>query len=90
MVIPIGRKGEREKHDWEPGDTTHPSQTDPLCRICGHPKNYHWHKLDEEKRCEGLFNPGVWPYAKRCKLMATVTTPEGSHYCKEHEGYDDE
>lgn len=26
-------------HDYEPGETTHPMQTDPDCRICGGPKH---------------------------------------------------
>lgn len=28
-------------HDYEPGDVTHPMQTDPDCRICGEPKRRH-------------------------------------------------
>lgn len=27
-----------EKHDYEPGDTSGPMQTDPYCRICGQGK----------------------------------------------------
>lgn len=27
--------GEVMRHDYEPGDTTHPMSTDPDCRICG-------------------------------------------------------
>lgn len=27
-----------EKHDYEPGEATHPMHTDPLCRVCGYPK----------------------------------------------------
>ena len=41
-----------------------------------------------EARCEALNNPGVWPFASRCPLPATVQTPDGSNYCKRHEGYD--
>lgn len=28
-----------EKHDYWPGEDTHPMHTDPLCAICGYPKN---------------------------------------------------
>lgn len=24
-----------ERHDYEPGETTHPMHTDPNCRVCG-------------------------------------------------------
>ena len=31
------------RHDYEPGDTTHPMATDPNCRICG----------ETRRTCEG-------------------------------------
>lgn len=36
-------KGEREKHDYDPGDDGHPMHTDPMCVTCGWPKNYYLH-----------------------------------------------
>jgi hypothetical protein len=41
-------------------------------------------------RCEAMFNPGEWPYIKRCENEATVVTPEGSNYCEDHADWDDE
>lgn len=32
------RRQEPEKHDWEPGEDTHPMGGDPRCRICGEDK----------------------------------------------------
>jgi hypothetical protein len=26
------------RHDWEPGEGTHPMKTDPSCRVCGEPR----------------------------------------------------
>lgn len=40
------------------------------------------------RRWEAVYNPGTWPYAKRCINAATVTTEEGSRYCGIHEGWD--
>lgn len=28
------------RHDYEPGDDTHPMHTDPLCIVCGQPKKH--------------------------------------------------
>lgn len=47
-----GRESEREYHDWEPGEFTHPMYTDPMCRICGHGTDYHLHKAEEERKEE--------------------------------------
>lgn len=33
-----------EKHDYEPGETIHPMHTDPLCSVCGYPKNTGVHR----------------------------------------------
>lgn len=33
-----------ERHDYEPGERTHPMHTDPLCRACGQPKNDRVHR----------------------------------------------
>lgn len=38
IVQAFGVKGERERHDYETGDSTSPMQTDPLCMVCGQPK----------------------------------------------------
>jgi hypothetical protein len=29
---------EQERHEYEPGERTHPMHTDPVCRVCGEPK----------------------------------------------------
>lgn len=28
-----------ERHEYEPGEATHPMHSDPLCGVCGYPKN---------------------------------------------------
>lgn len=32
------------RHDYEPGEGTHPMETEPLCRVCGQAKRTaaHW------------------------------------------------
>jgi hypothetical protein len=43
MTELILERSEREPHDYEPGDTTHPMSSDPNCRICG----------ETRRNCEG-------------------------------------
>lgn len=33
-----------QPHDYERGDATHPMHTDPLCRVCGQPRNAKVHQ----------------------------------------------
>ena len=35
---------ESEKHDYEPGESRDPMHTDPLCRVCGQPKDSKLHR----------------------------------------------
>lgn len=44
----MSNASEREYHDWEPGEATHPMHADPMCRICGNAKDYYLHKDQEE------------------------------------------
>jgi hypothetical protein len=37
------QQGKVEKHDYEPGESTHPMQTDPSCQVCGLPKGSYVH-----------------------------------------------
>ena len=42
--VPLAATAEDERHDYEPGDGSHPMHTDPLCRICGKAKRDRIHR----------------------------------------------
>lgn len=74
--------------------------TQKVCEVCGNDEVNivkdgdvtRWlcdEHLETGDRCEAVYNPGTWPYARRCEKQAVAVTEAGSHYCDDHKEWDE-